>query len=216
MAAPKTRTVESLIHDEAWDEARALIERELTKQPDDHWLLTQLGVTYYEQGRYRDALRPLLASLEIVSDCPLTLWNLAGTLDALGKPKVALRIYVWLLRSKKTAEVDPCWESAAWADALKTDCVYRAGVCFEHLGRRESAANCFRQYINLVLAGMNGTYPVEDAARHVRELNGKGPHKHDKDVRAAITSTLREPGVRSIQSAGRTLPKLSLAELLAG
>ncbi len=214
-SAINNQTVETLIEQGAWEEARKLIEQELLREPDNHWLLTQLGVTFYEQGRYRESLRPLLESLEIVPDCPLTLWNLAGALDALGKSEKAIEIYTWLLRSKKTAADDSCWESQEWADALKTDCVFRVGVCFQHLDNRESAENCFRQYINLLLAGQNGMYSVEEAAKHIRDLHGKGKRLAGKDARDVIGLTLQDSGIQSIQGGRRKLPKLSLAELLA-
>ena len=74
--------IDGLFARREWGEARRLLEKEREKSPDNHWVLTQLGVTFYEQHRYEEALAWLLASLKIVPDCPLTLWNLAGTLDA--------------------------------------------------------------------------------------------------------------------------------------
>src|SRR5581483_5579402 len=120
-------------------EARKLLAGELAKEPDHHWLLTQIGVTLYEQRRYAEALRRFVAALEIVADCPLTLWNLAGTLDAMGKPAAAIPIYSWLLESDRSPADDACWESREWTDALKTDCVYRLGVCLQHLGKKDAA-----------------------------------------------------------------------------
>src|SRR5262245_1195750 len=191
-ASASKSKIESLIEKGEWQAAQELLERELARHPDNHWLLTQLAVALYEQKRYKEALPSLLASLDLVPDCPLTLWNLAGTLDSLGKPKSALPIYSWLLASDKSADDDPCWESQEWTDSLKTDCVYRIGVCFQRLGKWQSAEHCFRQYINLLLAGMNGTYPIEDAARSIRELQGKVKTTNGKEVHAAFASTLRD------------------------
>src|SRR5438094_233377 len=75
----------ALLQRGAWEDARKLLERERERNPEDHWLLTQLGVTFYEQQHHDQALPLFQASLQIVPDCPLTLWNLAGTLDAIGK-----------------------------------------------------------------------------------------------------------------------------------
>ena len=199
MIKGKPPTVDELLQREEWDDARKLVERELKRQPNDHWLLTQLGVTYYEQGRYREALSPLLDSLAIVPDCPLTLWNVAGTLDALGKPEVAVPIYAWLLGSKKSADDDPCWESDEWSDSLKTDSVYRIGTCLQRMERWESAEHCFREYINLILAGVDGAYQLQDAARRIRECRDKGAARLADGVRDAINSTLEDSGVRSAQ-----------------
>ena len=215
MSVTLTQKIEDSLGREEWERARKLIERELAVQPKDHWLLTQLGVTHYERGRYEESLTPLLASLEIVSDCPLTLWNLAGSLDALGKPDIAVGIYTWLLKSKKTSADDACWESETWTDSLKTDCVFRVGVCFQRMKREETATHCFRQYINLVLAGMSGTYSLDNAAEHIREMHEREPRQSEKEVREAFASTLQDSGVQSIQGKRRKLPKLLLAELLA-
>ena len=133
----------------------------MIKEPDSHWLLTQLGETYYEQRQFQKALGLFLKSRDIVPDCPLTLWHLAGTLDALGYQSGALRLYTWLLESKKTAEDDPCWESKEWTDALKTDCVFRIGICFQHLNRKDKAKSCFRRYADLLLAGPRARIPLK-------------------------------------------------------
>ena len=214
-AITRVPTIEKLIERGQWQEARRLVEKELVKQPDNHWLLTQLGATYFEQRRYRESLRPLLSALEVVPDCPLTLWNIAGALDALNKPELAIPIYAWLLGSTKFPDDDPCWESEEWTSALKTDCVFRIGTCFQHMERWQSAEHCFRQYINLLLAGMNGTYPIEDAAQCIRELNGKAKHTNGKEVRDAIASILHESGFKSIYGGRQKVPKLPIAELLA-
>jgi tetratricopeptide (TPR) repeat protein len=180
------KQIDDLIHSERWEKARALIERELANEQDNHWLLTRLGETYYEQRQYKKALPWLLKSLEVVPDCPLTLWHLAGTLDVLGYPAGALRLYTWLLESRKTVAEDPCWESTAWTDALKTDCVFRLGLSFQHLHRKDKAENCFRRYIDLLLAGAEGSYPVEDAMRHIRELAGSGRPAVEDELRKTV------------------------------
>jgi tetratricopeptide (TPR) repeat protein len=210
MATRIGKQIDDLIQREQWDKARALIAKALVKEPDSHWLLTQLGETYYEQRDYKQALGLLLKSLDIVPDCPLTLWHLAGTLDALGYSSGALRLFTWLLRSKRTAADDPCWESTAWTDALKTDCVFRIGVCFQHLNRKDKATFYFRRYIDLLLAGAAGSYPIEDALRRIRQL---GPGK-----RKAVEGELRKTAASATQVSGDAaapteLPKLDRKRL---
>jgi tetratricopeptide (TPR) repeat protein len=161
--------INDLIEAEQWKDARALIQKTLKREPRNHWLLTQLGETYYEQQDYKKALEVLLRSRGILPDCPLTLWHLAGTLDALRHHAEAIQLYTWLLRSTKTPEDDPCWESVEWTDALKTDCVFRMGLCFKHLDRNERAAYCFRKYIDVLSQGAEGSYPIEEARKYLQE-----------------------------------------------
>ncbi|MBX3415278.1 MAG: tetratricopeptide repeat protein [Pirellulales bacterium] len=160
--------IEALLAAEKWDAARSLLEQELARAPEDHWLITQLGVVSYEQRKYPAALKQFVRSLEIVADCPLTLWNLAGTLDALGKVERAIPIYAALLRSKKSSADDPCWESPRWTDSLKADCIYRLGVCFQKLGKLKESEAYYRRYLDLLLAGVVGTYTADEVTQEIR------------------------------------------------
>jgi tetratricopeptide (TPR) repeat protein len=209
--------VDDLFRRSEWEAARARLEREREKDPGNHWLLTQLGVTFYEQRRYKEALPLFLASLKIVPDCPLTLWNLAGTLNALGEPAKAKRIYVWLLESQKSPADDPCWESEAWTAALKTDCTYRLGICFRHLGKKRTAELWFRQYIDLLSEGFQGSYPAEDALRQIQSLHGNGrPAGNGGALQKAVKSALLASGIGPSKGRLKAPPKLNVKKLLAG
>lgn len=164
-----------------WDEARELLDAKCAKGPESHWILTQLGVTYYEQRRYREALRLFLKSTAIVPDCPLTSWNLGGVYDALGKHDAAIDIYTGILKRAQTSDEDPCWESEAWATALKTDCVFALGTAYQHMGDQALAEHCYRQYIDLLLIGIEGSYPIEDARRRIQSLHA-APNGKEADV----------------------------------
>ncbi|HVU87581.1 MAG TPA: tetratricopeptide repeat protein [Pirellulales bacterium] len=162
------RKVELLMDQGKWKAARTLLEDARTVSPESHWILTQLAVTFYEEHNYADALKLLLASLEFKDDCPLTLWNLAGTLDALGQYDEAQRLFVWILKSKKQAADDPCWESAKWTATLKADALFRLGDTAMHQGDKKGAARFYQNYLKLLQAGIEGTYSVAEVPEEVR------------------------------------------------
>lgn len=207
MGKVKSRTIQDLIEHGEWEHARSSIERALMLEQDNHWLLTQLGVTYYEQGQYETSLEFFLRSFAIVPDCPLTLWNIAGVRAAMGRPKDALRIYAWLLNSNRSAQDDPCWESKEWTDSLKADCVYRAGVCFQQVKQWKLAEMCLRQYINVLLSGINGTYSVEDAAKRIRELPGTHSPGPRKKVREAVRSVFEGARAKAVLGLKKLTPQ---------
>lgn len=201
-----SKRIGRLLQQGRWAAARAALEKERINDPSNHWLLTQLGVTYYEQRKYKEALKFFRKSLTIMPDCPLTLWNLAGGLDAMGKPLQAMAIYTSLLKSTTSPGDDPCWESNEWADSLKVDCVFRLGVCFEHLENVEKAEHCYQQYLQLALVGVEGTYSVEAVTARIRGLhmavaNGA---ETSKEVQAAVKAVLSTTTGKSQKRRSRT------------
>ena len=199
-----------------WEKARDLLEKEREKDPENHWLLTQLGVTFYEQKRYDDALKLFGASLAIVAECPLTLWNLAGTLDSLGNHKGAIKIYAWLLQAKNSPKEDPCWESKAWADALKTDSVYRLGSCFQSLGKKKEAEHYYRHYLDLLLIGRDGMYSAEEVTSRIRSLHGPKNASAGGEFQKVVKSAIQMSGCISSKRRRIAPPILGLGELLVG
>lgn len=87
MKKPIGSRIEALIEAEKWSAARQAIRAKLRSSPDDHWLLTRLGLTYYEEKRYKQALRYSVRALEKMPHCPLVLWDYAGTLEMLGQTR---------------------------------------------------------------------------------------------------------------------------------
>ncbi|MGA2033100.1 MAG: tetratricopeptide repeat protein [Thermoguttaceae bacterium] len=207
----------NLFRREQWEEARRILERQREKDPHNHWVLTQLGVTFYEERRYEEALQLFLASQKIVPECPLTLWNLAGSLDSLGKHASAIQIYTWLLLSKRSPDDDPCWESKEWADSLKADCVYRVGVCFQRLRKKRKAEDCYHQYLDLLSIGIEGSYSIDDVKRQMRQLHGEGRTSAiESEFRKAANATLEASGIGLRKGRRNRLPKLNVRELFSG
>jgi hypothetical protein len=54
--AKRSDKIESFIAADDWKGARKVITAALRKEPDGHWLLTRLVLTYYEEFKYETAL----------------------------------------------------------------------------------------------------------------------------------------------------------------
>lgn len=88
-----SRRIEAAIERGDWLKARRLIRDGLRHRPGDHWLLTRLALTYYEQRQYRRALHYDVKALNVEPYCPLAVWGYAGTLDMLERRKEALKVF---------------------------------------------------------------------------------------------------------------------------
>jgi tetratricopeptide (TPR) repeat protein len=166
--------IERAISDENWTEARRLIQAELVKTPDSHWLITRLGLTYYEERRYEEALELATQALALAPECPLALWDYAGALEMLGRPAEALAVYQRLVeRGVDAVAHGDCGEGRAWARGLIADCHYRMSGCWRALGNSEQAERELSLHLNLRGPGCRSIYPLR-SLRRAREKQ-RGP-----------------------------------------
>lgn len=169
--------IESLIGESAWESAQGVIEKQLRKAPDDHWLWSRLSGVKYERHDYQGALDAAEKALTIVPDCPLALWGRAGALDMLGRTKEAGKIYIQLTRRGLAELSDPdedaneCWEGADWTRGLVVDCIFRTADCLAKIGKRVEAVEWYNHFLNLLDFGMQGIYSRADATARLKKLD---------------------------------------------
>jgi tetratricopeptide (TPR) repeat protein len=190
MATKKTgstvtpRTVEQLIEEERWVDARRAIEFLLRDCPGDHWLLTRLSTNYYEIGDYEKALELANQALAITPDCPLALWDRAGALDMLGREAEALEVYTNLLLRAGEAVAsnteNDFGEGPEWTLGLLADCIFRVACILEESGKGDKAVHLFSSYLKFVDLGAPSIYSREEAAAMLQTLIPK------KDRRASL------------------------------
>jgi tetratricopeptide (TPR) repeat protein len=160
-----------------WAKARALLEKEVLSDPDSHWLLSRLSTTYYEEKDYQKSLDLARQAAALAPVCPLVLWDLAGALDAVGDAEAALAIYRKLIRRGPVAVgTDECGEGVGWGIGLLVDCVYRVGLCLEHLGRTSEALLFYHNFLDLRTCWKEGIYAAVEAKRRIARL---GKHQPD-------------------------------------
>lgn len=103
----------------------------------DHWLLSRVGTTYYEEMNYSKALQYSLKAVKISPNCPLVLWDYAGALDMQGREGEAIKIWKSLIkRGIESIAYDECGEGLTWARSLVNDCYYRIGKSYLKLGNK--------------------------------------------------------------------------------
>jgi hypothetical protein len=157
-----SRAIERALARRDWKEARRLVRAALRRQPDSHWLLTRLSLTYYAELDYERALAIGQQAHAIAPRCPLVLWDLAGTLDMLGRHREAIAIFHRLIRRGVAPLASgECGEGVARARGLVTDCWYRLGRCHRKLDRRAQAVRCFRHHLAWRGPGCRSIYSMQ-------------------------------------------------------
>ena len=85
----------------------------------------------------------------------------------------------------------------------------------QHLGKKQAAEHCYRQYVDLLLAGIAGTYPVDAVMRRMRELHAAKKNGAARDELHKVVSTaLRASGVEQTRRRGRP-PRIDFRRLLS-
>lgn len=182
--------VEELIAADRWEDARREIRQKLKAEPQSHWLLTRLGLTYYEQRRYKTALKYELQALRLAPTCPLVLWDYAGTLQMLGRHGEALDVYRRLVRrGVARLATGLCGEGRAWARGLVADCHYRMVESLDALGERRQADRALAEHLDARGPGCRSIYSLKEISS---SLNNRRPNK-----RMQLTSATARPRARS-------------------
>ncbi len=168
------KRIEALIDKDQYKEARQLLFRELKKQPHDHFYLSRLSLTFYEERKYSLALTYAKKAHELVPNCPLVLWEMAGALDMLGKEEEA--IDTWkknLRRGLKRVAFGRCGEGMADARSLFANSRYRIGKAYKDLGNVRMARIYYRNYLKDRGNGAKSIYNKQVATKEYRALDAK-------------------------------------------
>jgi len=166
-----SKRIEDAIEQEDWLQARRFIRQSLTQEPDSHWLLSRLALTYYEQKQYHKALHYDLRALQIEPHCPLAVWGYAGALDMLGRNKKALQVFRWLGSwDEDLLAYGPCGEGIQNARSLIADCFYRIARILEETGQRKRAIGAYKTHLAKRTRGTRCIYPINDVRSRLRKL----------------------------------------------
>ena len=163
--------IENAIRRENWKKARQLIQSDLRLEPNSHWLLSRMALTYYEEHKYKRALTIGLKAYKVQPNCPLVLWDLAGTLDMLGRYREASVIYRRLIRrGVESIAFGDCGEGLAWARGLVADCWYRLARCAKQQRHTAKAVKCYEQHLDLRGSGCRSIYPLQIVRKELAEI----------------------------------------------
>lgn len=134
---------------EDWAGARKILFELKKVYKNDHWILSRISSTYYEDKKYKKALEYALKAKKLEPNCPLVLWDLAGALDMLEKELEAIKIWKSLLRKdiNKLAH-GPCGEGIRSAKSLKNDCRLNIGRSYEDIGRKKLALKYYQLHLD--------------------------------------------------------------------
>ena len=185
----KLNEIEVLIRADKWLQARAAIEAALCDDPEDHWLLTRLGLTFYEMHDYPAALKCEERAFPLEPNCPLVLWDFAGSLQMLNRHHEAVDLYRRLTRKgPKRIANGPCGEGIGRARGLVADCHYRISKSLDAFGRKDEALQEFETHLDLRGPGCFSIYALGELHRPEKNQINRRPGPNSRNGRSHKTS----------------------------
>lgn len=168
------KVIEKAIKVHDWIAARRLIKAELKSSPKDHWLLSRLALTFYEQRQYKRALFWDAKALHESPYCPMVIWGYAGALDMLGRHSQSLSLYRYLLSwGEKQLAYGECGEGIVDARSLLADCHYRIARIWQQNRQWKRAAAEYEKHLVARKKGHGSIYPIRDVKARYKEVLGK-------------------------------------------
>jgi tetratricopeptide (TPR) repeat protein len=138
-----------------------------------------LALTHYEEFQYEKALALEEKALSLAPNCPLVLWDYAGSLEMLGRQREALRVYQRLIkRGAKSIATGECGEGLAWARGLVADCWYRMAGCYASLGNRAKELKAFEVHLDLRGPGCHSIYRLGELHKELNQLRNQRVRLH--------------------------------------
>jgi len=173
----KSNKLNQLFKEEKWKEARYLILQLLKDHPNDHFLLTRLSTTYYEEKKYEKALEYVEQAYKLAPKCPLVLWDFAGTLDMLERNEDAINIYKSIIKKgARRVAYGEGGEGIRDARKLVNDCRYRVGLLYSDINKFNLALKYVKSHIANRGRNTPSIYNLRDVKRKLALLRvGKNP-----------------------------------------
>ncbi|MDD5681452.1 MAG: tetratricopeptide repeat protein [Candidatus Omnitrophica bacterium] len=159
-----SKEINRYINLDQWNKARCFINAALKINPKDHWFLSRLALTYYEQYDYKKSLVISRQALRIAPKCSMVLWDYACSLEMLGHTRNALKIYNGLVRrGSSSIAYGECGEGIRLARSIVNDCLYRMAKCYTNIGNKPKALKLYKEYIKNRERGTWSIYLLKDA-----------------------------------------------------
>jgi tetratricopeptide (TPR) repeat protein len=172
------RHIEKRSHlDSDWEKSRCDSERRamqkfLKKEPEDSYLLRKLASSYYEQGRFSEAEKPLARAYRLASKNALNIWAYALVLANLNRTKEAIQLLKRILRMSPKlifSNIDTD-DDQTIVKELKTDSMYNLAQCYLDIERRSEAKHWFKRYVAMRENGSPSEFTISQAKRKLASI----------------------------------------------
>jgi len=163
--------INKYIMNEEWENAKTILEEELTRLPEDHWIVTQLAEVNYEMRNYDVALQLSEKAIALAPNCPLVINDYANMLYI--HEKYSESISLWkLLSNKGTKRIanDVCGEGINAASSLLNDSRFRIAVAYQHANDTKHALLYLKLHLKNRRRGVFSNFTKSEVLNRISKL----------------------------------------------
>ncbi len=163
--------VNDYIIDEEWDKAQEILEDELEKNPENHWLITQLSEVFYEKQDYETALKLSTQAIRLAPDCPLVINDHALHLYMHERDDEAIELWSKLLeKGVRGVAYGECGEGVKFAKSLLNDVRARMALSYLAINNKKQALQYFNQHLENRQRGLFSNFTKREIIKKINEI----------------------------------------------
>ncbi len=174
--------IQELMEHEKWDIARRKLLRKLRRDPTNFILLTFLSEVYFEEGKYKKALKASIKAHSRSPEYPLVLWDYAHALYMNSEFSKSLDTFKTLMSMSPTNTAKPMnWKIKKAKEFLNAS-RFNIALCYIQLDKFGLAIRALETYLKR--SPECGAYYspklAKDKIKNIRRLNAKIVNKESR------------------------------------
>ncbi len=171
--------IQELMEREQWDVARRKLLRKLRRDPDNVILLTFLSEVYFEEGKYKKALKASIKAYSQSSEYPLVLWDYAHALYMNSDFSKSLSTYKTIMSMRPAAIAKLMnWKIKKAKEFLNAS-RFNVALCYIQLDKFGLAVRALETYLKLIpdCGAYYSPKLAKEKLKNIRSLNAKVVNK---------------------------------------
>lgn len=157
-----------------WNESKQLLEIELSKDPDDYWLITNLAIVYYELKEYETAFSFSERAMKINPKDYLVLDYHACILSVMeGHEKAAIKLLIKIINTDlNKIAYSPNGEGMSWAKSIVNDCRVRLALVYKSIDKKKDAFQLLNEHLKHRQRGVFSNFTKRNVLKILSSLGG--------------------------------------------
>lgn len=158
-----------MIKQKEFSKAKLFLQKELAKDTDNAYLLTQMANVLWNLNKNKEALTYALKAQKASADDPLTLFTMGRILWSMERYEESVDVWDELLRMDLVEMSSRGW-GLRWAKSVANDALFYKADCLYGLGRKTEAEKTLETHLANRQKGLESDFSIKECRDLMRSL----------------------------------------------